>query len=424
MATKISQSLYGSLVTLPDFTPTDDMPRLVQTKGVMKLSIFLPREILVSLNASATSDLRATRNATNTGGFDGIWILLDPRLLSCREVEDRVLSFLSRLADQVFIVQRVGGRPRIIRKEGQGGISQQILNRFFQGQTQSTDALGTWIARYIPDERGRYLIAGMRPKRFQGFLDQAAPFIRAACLLLLVFGSRLAFLRLALGRPLAIRLSLLVFAMFALTTVLPLAFVLSQGLSLAHEQARQAQIEWEYRLKEKLTAIDHRHRQFQARRQTVLHELEARLIEKLPVATGAASPLPEICAGLEKVAVLVHDENGKKLAWSRNLENLLDRGDYPEFQARYLARQISSEGRTPCADLTGGFLLVSGYALEAVINRLFNESVGFNRLRVRGRNFWQRQAPLEKSTDGTVRTIGARQRERRRGLAIAVDGPG
>ncbi len=391
-AGRLCRAMFGSLTTLADLTDPTGLPRIFPDKGHMRLSWVLPEERF------GGAPLR-----TGEESHGGLWILLDPADVPMRRLAARILRRLSPPADLAMIVRKAGNRPVIELARGERGVLRETLIRFFDGQTSWSDRLGSWVGRYVPQEQGRYMVAGIREERLRGGLEQARPLLLLAYSLVACFLAFHGWRTLWLGQATDLSLQRQVFALFALTSVLPLAGVFLQGVDLAEESARRSRIGWEKRIRTRLVEIDRRHPSFQASFSAGLRRIEEALTERLPL---SASGLQEACAGLDRFEVVLIDEEGNRTPLNRGVAPIQTWGQYPNLMAHHLAKVIEGEGREPDPRLTQSFVLLSDRHLENVMYNLFGQGRLFNRLQARNSNLVQQKSVLSAPGVTPPRSIG------------------
>ncbi|HOY65973.1 MAG TPA: adenylate/guanylate cyclase domain-containing protein [Candidatus Ozemobacteraceae bacterium] len=391
-ASGFCRKLYGSLTQLTDFITGDGSPRAFQDRGQMRLSWVIP-----------SARIQGRLEGTDEGDLGGLWVILDPVRVPLRNLEHRLLGQILPWADVGMIVRQSGNRPVIEVRRGAGGVLPSTLRRFFQGRTEAEDRLGSWVARYIPQGDGRWLVAGLAPDRRDGPLDHARPFLLFAGLLGCLAASAFAWRTLWLGIPTDLGLHSQVICLFALITILPLGAVFLQGMDLARENARTARSRWEQRIQARHHDIDRRHLEYQAHRSAQLRKIEGQMVANHPL---SEQRLSDLCRDLEKFEVVVVDEQGKRMSLLRDCEAFESKGQYVGLMLRQLAILIEAEGRVPDPALLSTGLLMTDQQVEALLRTFFKEERTFNRMQTRNRSLMQQPSPLYDRRNTPPRAVG------------------
>ncbi|MBP7635364.1 HAMP domain-containing protein [Candidatus Ozemobacteraceae bacterium] len=382
-AQRICRSMHGSFTSPQDLAGSDGMPQYFLDRYRLRLSWAIP---------------------CGAGGSGGLWLFVDPLKLPARRIARDSISRLSFAPDQAMIVRKSSRgilcEARLTRLRP----PEQVVSRLLWNQTEIETPEGLWMARYIPNENGRYALVGIRRDRIDGRLAEWAGTIRfLACLIALLVAAAgwMSWMR---ERPPILPLRTQVVIMFLMTAVLPVVMLCGFGLERSRETARLEKNRWEGLLRSSLAAIDGSYREFQKGRRLELETFESEIVEDIISNVSVEARIASFSAGLRRYEMLVILADGREIHRGRGIPPIHKGGDYPVILRLLLARMLEAAGQKAPDALYRSQPMVQGDDLERALSNASRESGEFNKVRIGKRSLIGRYAWLS-GRDGKIRGL-------------------
>ncbi|NLI78427.1 MAG: HAMP domain-containing protein [Candidatus Riflebacteria bacterium] len=392
-ATRICRSLFGTITSLTDLSGPDGLPQPFLNRDRGWLSWTIPQEMV-------------TGTGSAPAGLGGFWLLVDPETLPAARVGEHTLRQMDPRLDLAAVVLATGKGGLVEARRGVGLLPRSVLRRVLANVTQVRNPHGLWMARYIPGENGRYLVAGIRSAALRGFLGRHRGLWLGMILLLLVALVALAWRAWWRGEPLGWNLKTQVVVLFVLTAVLPLVMLVVFGRERARDLGRLERNRWEERLQDTLNTVDLTYGDYLRNQDAALRGIERQLQERLPTATDPASLLEELCGERRRFEVLVLEASGRATRLNRGVASpQRDNDEFRKIVSQFLVRLLAAQGSPVPRAYSDKTPLLKDDELERLLNNFYRTRGEFNRMRVGKRQILQRAELLAAPGTGVTAVV-------------------
>ncbi|MBI3039473.1 adenylate/guanylate cyclase domain-containing protein [bacterium] len=373
------KSLFGSFVHPSDLSDHKGIPRIFLNKGKRFFSLVLPQHLL---------------NDNSPPGIGGVWILIDPAKLPSSKIARSALYHCPKEIDLALVVKNEAGKPKVEAFRGKHKLHRSVVAKFFNGETENIDDSGLWMSSYIPAERGRYLIAGVRRERIESVFSRFRGSFEFAFALICGLFCIPIFKIWWIGIPLNLGVRAKIAVLIFFISVVPMIGMITVGLNRIDEAQRFERNAWEERIFSALSSIDTSYQAFQQKKILEFEKIERDLFESRSKNPFDESSFSKFFAEMKNLELFYKDSSGPEFFSSNGISVLQYLGEILNWWRLSLARKLDLDENLRLASRTTFLSMLSPFELEKGLQSIISEQGKLSKIRINGKPLLHRFAFL------------------------------